>query len=107
MLRNHCLARTMAEVGMRKARTMLERKAKAHGRMVVPVNPRHTTQRCCVCGYVLQGSEKLNLGQRRWVCPHCGAVHNRDENSAQNVLQRALAVWEKKKSAGNERIPPS
>ena len=107
MLRNHCLARAIAEVGMRQARTMLERKAKEHGRTVVPVNPRHTTQRCSVCGYVLQGSEKLTLGQRRWVCPHCGAVHNRDENSAQNVLQRALAAIEKNKSAGNERIPPS
>lgn len=45
-----------------------------------------TTKRCHVCGT----HHSLTLSERSWICPHCGAVHDRDVNAAINILNRAL-----------------
>ena len=33
---------------------------------------------------------KLGLGERSWQCPHCGEVHDRDVNAAENIASEAL-----------------
>lgn len=43
-------------------------------------------QVCSHCGYrnpELKGFKGLKIGH--WVCPHCGAVHDRDGNAAENI----------------------
>jgi len=39
---------------------------------------------CCECGYV---HEDLALRDREWVCPVCGARHDRDHNAAKNIMK--------------------
>lgn len=92
LLKNHCLARSIADAGWRKFLTMLQYKAELYGKIVVLVPPGNTTQTCSVCGYTLKGDEKLTLSDREWTCPSCGTHHDRDTNAAKNILERGLQI---------------
>lgn len=47
-----------------------------------------SSQTCSGCG---SKNRKLSLEEREWVCTECGCVHDRDENAAVNVLERAFS----------------
>lgn len=38
---------------------------------------------------------KLNLAEREWWCHHCGHIHDRDVNAAQNILNKSLETLAK------------
>ena len=92
MLKNHRLAKAIADASWRKFLTMLQYKGILYGKTVVLVPPRNTTQTCSQCGYVMKGEERLTLSDREWMCPNCRAVHKRDTNAAQNILNRGLQL---------------
>ena len=87
MLKNRKLARAISAVGLSEFRRQLEYKARWYGSQVVvadrffPSSKRHIT-----CGYVYAG---LELSQREWICPNCGARVERDLNAALNLEQLA------------------
>lgn len=90
LLKNHHLAKAIADASWRTFLTMLQYKADLYGKTVILVAPQYTTQTCSVCGYVMKGEEKLTLNDREWECPSCHTHHKRDTNAAQTVLQRGL-----------------
>ena len=45
-----------------------------------------TTKPCSACE---AHNENLSLDDRRWICPECGAHHDRDINAAINILRAA------------------
>ena len=92
MLKNHKLAKSIADASWRKFLTMLQHKALLYGKTVILVPPRNTTQTCSKCGYILKGDEKLTLNDRDWVCPKCHTEHFRDTNAAINILNRGLQL---------------
>lgn len=92
LLKDHCLARSIADAGWRKFLTMLQYKAELYGKTVILVPPRNTTQTCSACGYTLKGNEKLTLSDREWTCPSCGTHHDRDTNAAKTILKRGLQI---------------
>lgn len=83
MLRNHCLAKAISDLGWRQFRTLLEAKAEMYGRDVQVISRwEPTSQTCSCCGH-REGRKKLSI--REWQCLNCGVLHDRDVNAAVNI----------------------
>jgi putative transposase len=90
MLKNHCLAKAISDVGWGEFTRQLEYKAKWYGRTITKIDRWYPSSKTCSdCGHIL---ETLTLDVREWVCPCCGTWHDRDINAAQNILAAGLAA---------------
>jgi putative transposase len=90
MVNNHCLAKSISDVGWGELVRQLEYKAEWYGRTFVKIDKFYpSSKRCFACGHVL---DSLPLDVREWSCPQCGAPHDRDLNAANNILAAGLAV---------------
>ena len=81
------MAKSVYDVGWAQFKTKLSYKAKAHSVWFDVVSEKYTTQTCSCCGKIPPSSPKgrAGLGIREWVCSLCGALHDRDVNSAKLV----------------------
>src|SRR5436305_2117749 len=83
MVKNHCLAKAISDVGWSEFVSQLEYKAEWYGRTLVKIDKWYpSSKRCFDCGHVL---DSLSLDIRVWTCPECGVVHDRDLNAACNI----------------------
>src|SRR5947209_1350709 len=90
MVKNHCLAKAISDVGWSELSRQLEYKAAWSGRTLVKIDKFYpSSKRCFDCGHLL---DSLTLDVRSWTCPQCGRGHDRDINAAQNILAAGLAV---------------
>ena len=84
MLKNHKLAKVIQEVGFYRFKQTLEDKARNNHKEIVFVGRFYPSSKAChKCGYV---NKELTLNDREWTCPVCGEHHDRDLNSAINIL---------------------
>ena len=84
MLRNRCLAKSIADVSLSELVRQITYKAEWYGRTVIKVGRWFPSSKTCSeCGFVV---ESLPLNIREWVCHRCKAKHNRDKNAAINIL---------------------
>src|SRR3989475_4714014 len=90
MLKNHKLAKAISDVGWGEFTRQLEYKAKWYGRTIIKIDRWYpSSQTCSDCGHVL---DTLTLDVREWVCPCCGAWHDKGIKGARNILAAGLAA---------------
>jgi putative transposase len=88
VLKNHHLALSLSDAAFGEIRRQLEYKCAGFGGHVVTVDRFYPSSRLCgACGLKNDG---LTLADREWVCPACGALHQRDANAARNIEQEVL-----------------
>ena len=88
LMRNHKLAKAIADASWSEFVRQLEYKAEWYGRTITKVSPWYpSSQICSSCG-AITGKKPLNI--RKWDCA-CGAHHDRDINAAKNIHTAGLA----------------
>lgn len=81
------LNRSLRDAGLGALMTMLDAKGEERGRVVLRVDPRHTSQTCSACGTIDPASRR---DQATFICTACGHRTNADANAARNILSRGL-----------------
>lgn len=88
MLRNHCLARSIADAGFAEFRRQMEYKSLMTGAKIVVVDRFFPSSKTChACGTI----HSMKLSDRVMVCD-CGNVLDRDLNAALNLKNKAVSL---------------
>ncbi|GIV82347.1 MAG: transposase [Anaerolineae bacterium] len=81
--------RKVSDLGFAEFVSILEHVARKRGVRVEKVDRYFASSKTCSgCGWV---KKDLSLADREWTCEECGCVHDRDENAAINIRDRALS----------------
>lgn len=84
------LSRSIQSASWSEFRRQLQYKAKEHGKNILTIDKFYpSSKRCNVCGYI---NNDLDLSIRKWECPKCGTILDRDLNAAINIKKYALDI---------------
>ena len=90
MAKNKYIAYDLGDAAIGDILSKLKYKSEWHGKEIREVEKDFPSSKTCSnCGYI---REKLSLSTRKWKCPKCGVIHDRDINAAKNILNNAYGL---------------
>lgn len=90
MLKNHKLAKSIADASFSNFCNMIDYKTKELGRIYLRISTFYPSSKLChCCGYK---NTTLTLADREWECPNCHELLDRDNNAAINILNEGLRI---------------
>ena len=91
MMKDHRLAKHISDASWSELCRKLEYKIADRGGILIKVPRTYaSSQICSCCGR--KESKLKDLRIRSWICPSCGAEHDRDVNAAKNILEKGLEL---------------
>lgn len=91
MTKNHYLAKSVTNANLGEVKRQLVYKCDWTGKNLVQVDRFFaSSQLCSNCGY--KNEDVKNLNVRKWICPICGTVHDRDINAAENIKKEGHRI---------------
>jgi putative transposase len=98
MVKNHNLAKHIADAAFGEIFRELEYKAAWYGRTYLALDKFFPSSKLCSsCGHLL---DELALCVREWECPSCGVHHDRDLNAAINIKKAGQYLLKLRKLPG-------
>lgn len=90
LVKNHCLAKAISQVGWGQFCTMLKYKAEQEGKIYLEVDRFFPSSKTCHVCLNQVGSLPLNI--RSWTCNSCNTTHDRDINAAISLRDEGLRL---------------
>ena len=83
------MAKSVLDAGWSQLKSFLVYKSIRKQGKTIEINEYLTSQTCSCCLKITASSPKglQGLGIREWVCDFCSSIHDRDTNSAMNILR--------------------
>jgi len=90
MIKNHNLAKAIADASWHEAIRQFKYKSDWNDRDLVKISRFFPSSKLCsICGFI---NQNLTLKDREWTCPSCQTFHNRDFNASENILKQGLKL---------------
>ena len=94
MYQVHKIAKHLKNLPIREFIRVLKYKSNWLGKKVIEINKYYpSSQSCNRCGF--KNEEVKNLSIRKWICPECGLIHDRDINASINIMFEGLKIYMK------------
>jgi putative transposase len=90
MIKNHKLAKHIADASWSNFITLLAYKAEWNGKKIIKIDRFFPSSKTCnCCGYI---NQNLKLSMREWTCPSCDTKLDRDLNASKNILNEGYKI---------------
>ena len=94
MYQVHKIAKHLKNIPISEFIRVLKYKSKWLGKKVIEINKYYpSSQSCNRCGF--KNEEVKDLSVRKWTCPRCGLIHDRDINASINIMFEGLKIYMK------------
>ena len=90
----HKIAKHLKNIPISEFIRVLKYKSNWLGKKVIEINKYYPSSQCCNrCDY--KNEEVKDVSVRKWTCPKCGMIHDRDINASINVMFEGLKIYMK------------
>ncbi len=90
----HKIAKHLKNLPISEFIRVLKYKSNWLGKKVIEINKYYPSSQCCNrCDY--KNEELKDLSVRKWACPKCGMIHDRDINASINIMFEGLKIYMK------------
>ena len=94
MQKNHYVAKGLNENPISEIIRVLKYKANWKGKKLIQIDRYYWgSQICNICNY--QNKDVKDLSIRKWECPICHTIHDRDYNAAVNIIFEGVKIYMK------------
>ncbi len=94
MYQVHKIAKHLKNIPISEFIRVLKYKSNWLGKKLIEINKYYPSSQCCNrCDY--KNEEVKDLSVRKWTCPRCGLIHDRDINASENIMFEGLKIYMK------------